>query len=275
MDKDTTLETLRALLLEDDRALNVAIGKEVDILKEELLIPENFAEKVDARTEKKLEEVRKNFGTIYKKELQTAIQHELKDSQEEVINALYPIIGKLIKKYIQAELESLSENIDNRITNTFSVDTWVHRVKAFFSGSNQSEIILSELATAEIEEIFMIQKNTGLLIGSYSKQQLADKDMIAGMLTAISSFVEHALSAEQQSLNTIEYENAKILIQDFPFYKLAFVVKGVVSAKYKEDLADLTFSFAEDIQSEHFNHITNEVQSNISEKLKKYFIVGA
>lgn len=57
----------------------------------------------------------------------------------------------------------------------------------------------------------MTGKESGLLIGSYSRGNIADKDMISGMLTAIKSFVEDAFSKEGQDLEDIKFENFNFL----------------------------------------------------------------
>jgi hypothetical protein len=121
-EKGQALETLKAIILEDDRKLSESIEREINVLKDELLEPENFAKKVDVHADKKIDDLKKNFGTYFKSELKASIQNELKNSQDEVINALYPIIGKLIKKYIRSEIEMLTEQIDKQINNTFSFD---------------------------------------------------------------------------------------------------------------------------------------------------------
>lgn len=174
-EKGQALETLKAIILEDDRKLSESIEREINVLKDELLEPENFAKKVDVHADKKIDDLKKNFGTYFKSELKASIQNELKNSQDEVINALYPIIGKLIKKYIRSEIEMLTEQIDKQINNTFSFDLWVRRIKAYFSGTNSSSIILSELNKPTIEEVFLIQMGRGFLLGMLPNRKLEIK----------------------------------------------------------------------------------------------------
>lgn len=271
-EKEQALETLRAILLEDDRKLSLSIESELDRLKDELLVPENFGNKVEPFAQAKIDHLKKNFGIEFKGELKDAIQRELKDSQDEVINSLYPIIGKLIKKYLQAELEKLTESIDNQISTTFDLDIWIHRVKAFFSGADSSSIILSELNKASIEEIFVIQNDSGLLLGSYSKNNISDQDMIAGMLTAIKSFVEDAFHKQNQTLSTIEYENNKILLLDYYTFKMAFVVSGIAGADFKSKLQEKADAFVTNYLKEGIKNVTSEVQKQISLNLENHFI---
>jgi hypothetical protein len=79
-----------------------------------------------------------------------------------------------------------------------------------------------------VEQIFVIEKGSGLIISSVSKQESIDEDMIAGMLTAIKSFVEDAFKRDLQSLELIQYELFEIHIQNFTSYYFAVVILEVL-----------------------------------------------
>ena len=55
-EKGQALETLKAIILEDDRKLSESIEREINVLKDELLEPENFAKKVDVLADKKIDD---------------------------------------------------------------------------------------------------------------------------------------------------------------------------------------------------------------------------
>ena len=272
-EKGQALETLKALILEDDRKLSESIESEISVLKEELLDPDNFAKKVDVRAGEKIADLKQNFGTYFKAELKASVQNELKNSQEEVINALYPIIGKLIKKYIRSEIEMLTEQIDKQINNTFSFDLWVRRIKAYFSGTDSSSIILSELTKPKLEEVFLIQNASGLLIGHASKKEHGDKDVVAGMLIAIKAFVEDAFSKQHESLATIEYESFILMVQNYRTMTIAFAVSGVVNADYKSKMQEQADEYISQFISKiHISDITTELQQSVSKSLESFFL---
>lgn len=272
-EKGQALETLKAIILEDDRKLSESIEREINVLKDELLEPENFAKKVDVRADKKIDDLKKNFGTYFKSELKASVQNELKNSQDEVINALYPIIGKLIKKYIRSEIEMLTEQIDKQINNTFSFDLWVRRIKAYFSGTDSSSIILSELNKPTIEEVFLIQNGSGLLIGNASKQEIGDKDVVAGMLIAIKAFVEDAFSKQHESLATIQYESFTLMVQNYQTMTIAFAVNGVINAEFKKSIQEQSDDYIGQFTAKtHTTNINSELQESISKSLAQFFL---
>jgi len=117
--------------------------------------------------------------------------------------------------------------------------------------------------------MFVIEKDSGILISDYSplSEDTVDKEMVAGMLTAIKSFVEDAFQGGDQNLEMIEYELYTIHIQNFYSYYIAAVVSGAYTYMFKEVLEDQIIDFAQ-------NHISKRDLENselFTRKLKKYF----
>jgi amino acid permease len=96
--------------------------------------------------------------------------------------------------------------------------------------------------------------------------------MIAGMLTAIKSFVEDAFHKQNQTLSTIEYENNKILLLDYYTFKMAFVVSGIAGADFKSKLQEKADAFVTNYLKEGIKNVTSEVQKQISLNLENHFI---
>lgn len=265
MDQKDKLKLLKDILLTEDRVFAQSITKKIEALNAVVNKKKNLSEKVNPIIDKKLnefvEEIPKTLGPIITKTLKA----EIKNSQDAVVEALYPIIGKMIKKYIQNEIELLSDRINNQVNNTFSFKTWQRKITVLFSGVNEEEIILSDLVKPVIEQIFVIEKNSGLLSGNYSKKETIDKDLISGMLTAIKSFVEDAFSAGKQDLESIEYELYNIHIQNFHSYYIAVVVSGAYNHSYKNRLENKILDFSEHIMKHHVK------EEYLSIELEKHF----
>jgi len=97
---------------------------------------------------------------------------------------------------------------------------------------------LQEVFEPVIEEVFVISKDSGLLIGNFSRGNIADKDMVSGMLTAIKAFVEDAFAKEGQDLEDIKFETFQISLMSFKTIYIATATSGVLSRDFKEDLSD-------------------------------------
>ena len=109
--------------------------------------------------------------------------------------ALFPIMGKMIKKYVQAEVAKLSDSINEKINATFSF-------KNIFKSKSKERptaaMMLKEEYKAYIEQVLVVEKGSGILKANYAKSQTMDEDMMAGMLTAIKSFAEDAFETANQ-----------------------------------------------------------------------------
>ncbi|AWG21115.1 cell envelope biogenesis protein OmpA [Flavobacterium faecale] len=264
MTESQKLILLKKLLLEEDRDFANSILQKLELLENTVNIEENLSQKINPIIDKKIEafteEVPRKLGPA----ITEALGFEIKNSQDKIVDVLFPIIGKMIKKYIQQEMKILTESINNQLQNTFSFKKISRKFKSIFSGASESEIILSELNKSKIEQIFIIEKGSGLLLSSTSNEGSIDRDMIAGMLTAIKSFVEDAFLKKDQNLELIQYELYNIHIQNFASYYIAVVVSGVFDTNFKNELEDSLFDFA----SKHINkNISNSAY--ITEKLKE------
>lgn len=235
-EEENKLKLLREILLIDDREVARAVSQRLDTITETLEKREKLSKKVDPIIEKRLDAFVEDIPTKLGPTITKTLKEEIENSKDQVVEALYPIMGKMIKRYIQNEIKLLSENVNKKVNNTFSLANLKRKLQAMFTGVKESDILLAETNEAQINEIFIIEKGSGLLLGNFSKTETMDKDMISGMLTAIKSFVEDAFSGGAQNLEAIEYELYTIHIQNFFSYYIAVVVSGNYSRTFESDL---------------------------------------
>jgi len=265
MTQDEKLELLKEILLTEEREFEKSITKKLETLNVVINQKSQLSEKVDPIIDDKLKEFVNDIPDRLGPTITQTLKEEIKNSQDAVVDALYPIMGKMIKKYIQSEMEVLSEKINSQLQSSFSMVYWKRKFKAMFSGVSEEDIIMSELVKPEIQQIFVIEKNSGLLSGSYSKKETIDQDMISGMLTAIKSFVEDAFNAGEQNLESIEYETYNIHVQNFHFYYIAVIISGAYNNSYKSMLENQLLDFSENTMK---NRVDNE---QLSIELENYF----
>lgn len=239
------LVKLKELLLSEDREFVLQILQKLELVETTLNEEKLLSEKVDPIVDKKLDTFAEEIPSKLGPTITKALKIQIRDSQDKVVEALFPIIGKMVKKYIQQEMKNLTESINNQVQNTFSVKKWQRKIKSIFTGVSEQSIILSEMTKPKVDQIFIIEKGSGLLIANVSKEEdNIDKDMIAGMLTAIKSFVEDAFAKEEQSLELIQYELYNIYIQNLASYYVATVISGSFNSDFKEKLEDKILDFA-------------------------------
>lgn len=233
-------ETLKELLLAEEHEKQLELLQEVEKLREEIKIRKKLKKNVDPIIEERIDELRKKFPEEFGDIITHTIRKQIAESQDAMVDALYPILGQMIKKYIQKEIELLVERIEGQMNKTF---------KFSFKKSSKSDAqkAVSSSMPAQLNDVFVIENHSGILLGSYSKHKLVDKDMIAAMLTAIKQFVEDAFNNRNQNLEWIEYETYKIYIITFKRISVACTISGVPDKQYKTVLEDQVMEFTKEI----------------------------
>lgn len=265
------LQQLRKILLEEEEVKQKVLVQKVEQLNTEFNSKETLASKVEPIIEDKLSYLRRNFPELYGPAITEAIRIQIREAKDEVVDALYPIMGKLIKKYLVMELEALSEKIDQQLEKAFSLEGWIIQVKVWFGGVKYSQHVMQQAMPLEVEEVFVIAQDSGILLGSYSHHKNMDSDMIAGMLTAIKAFVKDAFTAEAQELEIIAYETYKIIIKNFKSYYIAVVVSGMVNTSSKRALDNAMWEFAENTLTSSKLIGSHDAHAKISESLRVHF----
>lgn len=257
------LEKLQDILLRKDR-------KQLELLQKTLEDKKLLSEKVSPIIEEHLLFMKQNFPKEFRESVEKIIDVKLQKSQEEILNLIYPKLGKMIQKYVQHQFQQLKDNIDRKIQERLNRGSigWFRR-KVF--GINISDDILSDADDPELQQIFVIQRNSGLLIGSASKEEKIHEDVVAGMLTAIKSFAEDAFEIGESDLEMIQYDTYRILMQTFPNYYIAVVSGGSMSTRQKSKLVSTLNTFAEKELNVMPVNIGSDFTQLVRARLKKYF----
>lgn len=242
--EEKKIDLLKDLLLDEDRLEIDALKLKIKNLEALLNKKENLSKHVDPIITDRLDLFTNEIPTTLGPTITKSLKNEIRNSKDEVVDALFPIIGQMIKKYIQKEFEILSDNINAQIQKRFSIKNWFRKYKSKSTGVKEKDLLIRGLAKTEIQEIFIIEKKSGLLIANYSKSKTIDKDVLSGMLTAIKSFVEDAFNTGKGDLQLIEHGLYKIHLQNFNSYYIAVVIHGVFDSVYQNKLENKLFEFS-------------------------------
>ncbi len=256
-------EELKETLLHEDRE---ALRELQNILNQ----PEKLSQKMSPVLEKRLEDFKEAFPNDYRAILEKIISEKLANSKEELLEAIYPIMGKLIKKYIALQFDLLRERMAMRNQNSIWYKTKT-RIRAFFTGTKESDIILTDLMDVEIKNVFVIQKNSGLLIAAAINDAELHTDLVAGMMTAIKSFAEDAFDRKGAELEVITYDNYQLLLENYYSYYFVVALTGTISSHQDALIHEKMNNFA----ARHLNRKKvkdGQFSEAISKKLKDYFI---
>jgi len=239
MNEKDRLEILKDILFTDDREYAEKITERIALLEQTINEQKNLSNKVNPIIENQLKEFTESIPSTLGPTITATLKEEIRINKDDIVDALFPILGKMIKKYIAQEIKLLSEKINNQL----SAKGWKRKFKSWFGGVKEEDLILSELSSATIEQVLLIEKDTGILTASYSKTKTMDEEMISGMLTAIKTFVEDAFNQKNQNLELIEYELYQIHLQSFVNYYIAVIISGNYTLTSKNKVQDLIFNF--------------------------------
>ena len=258
---DVALEKLKDIILRNDR-------DELEELRAILNDKEKLSEKVNPIIVEHFEFLKENFSSEYSVIINGLIDKKLKQSEQELLDLIYPSLGKMISKYVALQISTLKDSIENSVKSSFSFG---RTFTSFFTGVKESELIIKDAVISTVEEVYVIQRDSGLLIGSASNNNSMDDEVIAGMLTAIKSFVEDAFKAESQDLETIEYGSYKIIIRSYYSFYIAMAISGAVSLAEQREIQEKIDDFAAE-KMKIFKGRFDSSKYEISKLLKQNFI---
>ena len=156
-----------------------------------------------------------------------------------MIEALYPIIGETVQRAVREFGRELQRSVDARLRSSVGVSGWARTVWGRLRGISPSQLAIRDSLPFSIQEIFLIQHGSGLLL-AHSHQgttDAADSDLVSGMLTAIRDFVHDSFGqGDDKDLDEIQYGDRRIIIESGQAVYLAVVISGIEPEGFREEL---------------------------------------
>jgi outer membrane protein OmpA-like peptidoglycan-associated protein len=182
-----------------------------------------------------------------------AIKQQIELERDIMVDALYPIVGRTVSRYLG---EAIQE-INNKVANALSIQGIKRKVISVTQGVSEAELILKEALPCRVQTVFLIHKASGLTIADAQQENSLhlEPDMVAGMLTAIRSFVNDCIaqSGNVSELDEIEYGDSKILLEVAGYCYLAVAVKGdpprSFIEKMRDTLSELIQKYGDEIEN--------------------------
>lgn len=220
--------------LNELRKMIVGLDTE-DLRRLALLVndPEAFSEEISGLLPNSIKLMMAKDNISYA-ELVPILESTLKDSVRKnptvLSGILFPIMMPAIRKAVAEALSKMIDSLNSTLESGFSPQRIGWRFKAMFSGSSYAEIVLSNAYVFQVKQVFLIHKQTGLLLNERSALQNSlakDPDLVSSMLTAIKDFVQDSFDVEQSNeLDTIKVGQFNIWIEQGPGAIIAAIVEG-------------------------------------------------
>jgi outer membrane protein OmpA-like peptidoglycan-associated protein len=157
------------------------------------------------------------------------IRQSVKANPQILAEALFPAIGPAIRKAIADALGAMVQSLNQTIEYSFSPRSIKWRIEAWQTGKSFGEVVLLNTLLYRVEEIFLIHKETGLLVQHVSAniEKGQDADMVSAMLTAIQDFVRDSFSnSSDANLDTLTLGDLAVWIERSHNLLFAAVIRG-------------------------------------------------
>lgn len=186
--------------------------------------------------------------------IEQALVTSINENPKPIADALYPVMGPAIRKLISESLSQMLATFNQLLERSLSPKSILWRLDAWRTGRSYSEVILLKTLVYQVEEVFLIHRDDGLLLqhASLGSVIIQDSDMVSGMLTAIQDFISDSFAVEggeHSGLNTLRLGDLTVIIEHGPKAALAAVVRG----KPPENIRLFLTSSLEAIHHQHRN----------------------
>ncbi|MEG4578821.1 OmpA family protein [Microcoleus sp. MON1_C5] len=272
-------EVIRAKTQENKSAMSAAIAELLpEALAQQIVnspadIAKAIAPEIGLAIKEQIRLDQESIAQAIAPEMGKAITAQIKLERNSMVDALYPVIGSTISRYMAEAIKTINEKVSNAI----SVEGFQRKIRSKVQGVSEAELILQESVPFTVQAAFLIHKASGLIISEVqtSESYQLESEMVAGMLTAIRSFVNDCIvrPGEVSELNQIEYGDSKIMLEVAGYCYMAVVIKGEPSDsfinKIRETVSNLILNYAKVIHE--FNGDPDTIPDSLHPCIKTLF----
>jgi len=239
-DEASALATLKTLLIGDEQTT-------IRRLEEETHDPEIQQQRVADSLPTSIVKAYRNAPEELTRSLEQPVSECIEGSVTRnpgfFADILYPVMGPAIRRSITQAMRELVQHINQTLEHSLTVKGLKWRLEAARSGIPFAEIVLRHTLRYRVEEAFLIQTGSGLLIRHVSRDpsQVTDGDAVSAMLTAIRDFAHDTLDAEGEDsrLETVDVGEHTLWLIHGPRAYLACAIRGVPPVGLRDDLAEV------------------------------------
>lgn len=234
-------DRLRQLLLEQERdrmdALQDSVRKATARFER---VPDLLAEDIEASLRKG---ERSRLANVLSEASADSLEIAVRRRPQAVVQAVYPIIGPAIRRSLSDALRQMADDLDRALSDTFSPRALKWRWEAWRSGTPYAQVVLRYTTRYQVEHLFLIAPESGLLLGHLTASEFAplDADAVAGMFTAIQQFVRESVMVDDDGtgIGSATIGGYRLAVCEGPHARLVAFVRGVPSSNFGSRLEEL------------------------------------
>ena len=220
---DHRMESLRQLL----------VGREISELSRVTHLlgePEQFADAVGrVLASATARAPHAQLGEALAPAVERAVQRSIQKSPGTLTDIMYPVFLPAIRKSIGEKIDQTFQSLNETLRHIFTWHGLKWRFESWRTGASFSEVVLKHSLVYRVEHVFLINRNSGLLIAHVTADNATSEDpqLISSMLSAIQDFVKDSFHEKEQSgLDTIRFGELRLWSEVGPFATLVAVIRG-------------------------------------------------
>ncbi|MER8570608.1 OmpA family protein [Mesorhizobium sp. M1409] len=174
--------------------------------------------------------------------VERAVQRSIQKSPRTLTDILYPVFLPAIRKSIGEKIDQTFQSLNETLRHIFTWHGLKWRFESWRTGASFSEVVLKHSLIYRVEHVFLINRNSGLLIAHVTADNATSEDpqLISSMLSAIQDFVKDSFNEKEQSgLDTIRFGDLRLWSEVGPFATLVSVIRGNPPEELHEIVRDV------------------------------------
>ncbi|MBB6412331.1 OmpA family protein [Mesorhizobium sangaii] len=182
------------------------------------------------------------LGEAFAPVVERAVRRSIQKNPRTLTDILYPVFLPAIRKSIGEKIDQTFQSLNESLRHIFTWHGLKWRLEAWRTGTSFSEVVLKHSLAYQVEHVFLINRNSGLLITHVAADNATSEDpqLISSMLSAIQDFVKDSFNEKEQSgLDTIRFGELRLWSEVGPFATLVAVIRGNPPEELHEIIRDV------------------------------------
>lgn len=208
-----------------------------------------------------------------------AIRREIRNASDEVVDAMYPIMGRLIRAYVASAIRDFVEQTNRTIEGGLSARFIRLRLKSLFTRTPYRTLLIREGQQLRVASIYLIDRGSGTLMDAWNADPTSpspkkDEHLVGGMLTAIINFAAEALSEKENDLQALDLGEARVFIRASARYLIAIKTVGKGTRKTRRFIDGALIETIEALIHNRNNsaQYDREVLANLADRITDFLI---
>ncbi|HEV7406781.1 MAG TPA: hypothetical protein VGO11_27780 [Chthoniobacteraceae bacterium] len=176
------------------------------------------------------------------------IRHSIELNPGILTETLFPIIGGIVRRSIAHALEKMIQALNETVEHSLSPQSIRWRLEAKRTGKTLAEIVLIRTLVYRVEQVFLIEKKSGLLLQHVAVDPAMSENSqaISAMLTAIQDFMRDAFRTQEKEIGSVTIDDATIWIESGPDAVLAAEIRGNPPQQYRDVIHETVAAIHQD-----------------------------